>query len=50
VRLPSADLANVMESGKALAEGNGILKVRQDGRFTVAEIGSGQYQFAYTMN
>jgi alpha-L-rhamnosidase len=47
VRLPNADVTNVTEGGKPLAEGNGIAKLRQDGRVAVVEIGSGQYRFAY---
>jgi alpha-L-rhamnosidase len=47
VRLPNADATNVTESGKPLAEGNGIVKVRQDSKGAVVEIGSGQYRFAY---
>jgi alpha-L-rhamnosidase len=49
VRLPKATLASVTESGKALAEGNGVASRRQDGDATVVEIGSGQYRFAYPM-
>ena len=47
VRLPKAQLANLSESGKPLAEGNGITGRRQDGDVAVVEIGSGQYHFAY---
>lgn len=46
VRLPNAQLANVLESGQALSTGNGITGLRQDGDFAVVEIGSGQYRFA----
>ena len=47
IRLPGARLASVSESGKPLAEGNGITTRRQDGDAVVAETGSGRYQFAY---
>ena len=47
VRLPRAQLAKVMEAGRALAAGNGITGVRQDGDFVAVEIGSGQYRFVY---
>ena len=35
------------ESGKPLADGNGVTGHRQDGDVVVVEIGSGQYRFAY---
>ncbi len=47
VRLPKAQLAQVTESGQALANGNGIIGTRQDGEAVVVEIGSGQYRFSY---
>ena len=47
VRLPKARLASVSESGKTLADGNGITGHRQDGDASVIEVGSGQYRFAY---
>ena len=43
VRLPGAQATGVMESGRALAPGNGVSAVRQDGDVAVAEVGSGQY-------
>ena len=49
VRLPNAQLAGVTESGQPLSKGNGITGFRQDGNSVVAEIGSGQYRFAYPM-
>ena len=49
VRLPKAQVANVSESGKPLADGNGITGHRQDGSVTVIEVGSGQYRFAYAL-
>jgi len=49
VRLPGAQLIDVREAGKALVTGNGIAAARQDGSTVVAEIGSGQYRFAYTI-
>jgi alpha-L-rhamnosidase len=49
VRLPKAKLAAVTESGKTLADGNGVTSRRQDGEATVVEIGSGRYRFAYPM-
>jgi alpha-L-rhamnosidase len=47
VRLPGARLADVTESGRALATGNGITGQKQDGDAVVVEIGSGSYRFAY---
>jgi alpha-L-rhamnosidase len=49
LRLPKAQLANVMESGRALASGNGIGSTRQDGEAVVVEVGSGQYRFSYAI-
>jgi alpha-L-rhamnosidase len=46
VRLPHAQLANVMESGHPLSTGDGIRAAHQDGDSVVLEIGSGQYNFA----
>jgi alpha-L-rhamnosidase len=46
VRLPHAQLANVMESGRPLPVADGIRAARQDGEFVLLEIGSGQYNFA----
>jgi alpha-L-rhamnosidase len=48
VRLPTAQLASLSESGKPLADGNGITGHRQEGDVVVVEIGSGQYRFAYS--
>ena len=45
VRLPRTQLANVQESGQALAKRNGINNARQDGESVVVEIGSGRYLF-----
>jgi alpha-L-rhamnosidase len=47
VRLPGAQLSGVTESGRPLADGNGVSGRRQDGDATVVEVGSGSYQFAY---
>jgi alpha-L-rhamnosidase len=47
IRLPKAQLANVTESGAALANGNGITHVKQDGDAVIVDAGSGQYRFAY---
>jgi alpha-L-rhamnosidase len=47
VRLPAAKLADVTESGRALAGGSGIAGQRQDGDAVVVEVGSGRYSFAY---
>src|SRR5262249_40854870 len=49
VRLPKARLASVTESGNALASGNGVTNVKQDGDVGVVEIGAGQYRVAYPM-
>ena len=47
VRLPKSRLASVTESGKALADGNGVTGRRQDGEVVVVEVGSGQYRFSH---
>ncbi|MFO7692820.1 MAG: glycoside hydrolase family 78 protein [Vicinamibacterales bacterium] len=49
VRLPDARLAEVTESGQALAAGHGITSWRQEGLAVVVEAGSGLYRFAYTL-
>jgi alpha-L-rhamnosidase len=49
VRLPKAQLANVTEAGKALANGNGITNTQQSGEYVIVDVGSGQYKFAYTI-
>ncbi len=49
VRLPRATSAQVTESGKPIAQGNGIAQTRQDGDAVIVEMGSGSYQFAYPM-
>lgn len=46
VRLPHAQLAEVMESGHRLSEAAGVRAARQDSDSVLVEIGSGQYQFA----
>jgi alpha-L-rhamnosidase len=46
VRVPSAQLAAVTESGQTVSNRNGIAGARQDGGSVVVEIGSGRYQFA----
>ncbi len=47
VRLPSAQLANVRESGAPLAGAAGVTGSRQDGDTVVVETGSGSYRFTY---
>jgi hypothetical protein len=47
VRLPKAQLASVSESGKPLAEGDGITGTSQEGDGVVVTTGSGSYRFAY---
>lgn len=47
VRLPGAELDEVRLDGASLKEGDGVLKMRQDGEDTVVEVGSGAYGFAY---
>jgi alpha-L-rhamnosidase len=49
VRLPKSRMGSVTESGKTLADGNGITARRQEGDVTVVETGSGRYRFAYSM-
>jgi alpha-L-rhamnosidase len=49
VRLPKAQLTNVMEGGRALSQGNGITGERQEGDFVAVELGSGQYRFTYAI-
>jgi alpha-L-rhamnosidase len=47
VRLPRARSADVTESGRALATGNGVVGQKQDGDAVVVEVGAGSYRFAY---
>jgi len=47
VRLPKAKLAAVAESGKPLADGNGVIGRKQEGDAVIVEILSGQYRFSY---
>jgi alpha-L-rhamnosidase len=49
VRLPRAVLAEVQESGKPVAVGNGIAAIKQSGDTVVVEVGSGRYVFSYAM-
>ena len=45
VRLPHAQLAQVLESGQPVRSANGISAARQDGESVVLEAGSGNYRF-----
>jgi alpha-L-rhamnosidase len=49
VRLPRAKAADVTESSRALAPGNGVTGQRQEGDAVVVEVGAGSYRFAYPM-
>jgi len=49
VTLPSARLADLTESERAVAIGTGITAVRQDKDSVVIDIGSGEYRFSYPM-
>jgi len=49
VRLPSAKLEGVTESGRALGAGTGIGSPRQEGDAVVVDVGSGEYRFAYPL-
>jgi alpha-L-rhamnosidase len=49
VRLPGAQLSAVSESGRPLADGNGVSARRQDGDAAVVEVGSGSYRFAHAV-
>ncbi len=48
VRLPKAQLAEVMESGQPLSRATGITGKRQEGDSVVVETAAGQYRFTYT--
>ncbi len=48
VRLPAASLEQVTESGGALPNTAGIERAYQDGDDVVVEVGSGQFEFAYS--
>jgi len=50
VRLPKAQIALVTEGGRALASGNGITAIRQEGDSVIVEIGSGHYRFDYSIS
>lgn len=45
VHLPAASVQQVIESGKQLAEVEGVLAIRQAGSQVLCEIGSGDYRF-----
>jgi alpha-L-rhamnosidase len=47
VRLPEATLAQVTESGRAVASASGVTRAAQDGDVVVVEVGSGDYLFSY---
>jgi alpha-L-rhamnosidase len=47
VRLPDASLEQVTESGEPLTKAKGVTRAEQDGTGVTAEVGSGQYRFAY---
>ena len=49
IRLPRAASSAVTLDGKALTNGDGVTGTRQDGMDTIVEVGSGRYQFAYTL-
>jgi alpha-L-rhamnosidase len=49
LRLPHAQLGNVTESGHPLSRAEGVSGSRQDEESVVAEIGSGRYEFAYSL-
>jgi alpha-L-rhamnosidase len=47
VRLPNAMVAQVTESGRAVATAPGVTRAAQDGDAVAVEVGSGEYAFAY---
>jgi alpha-L-rhamnosidase len=47
VHLPKAQLNKVQESGKALAQAEGVTASRQEGETVVLSVGSGHYRFSY---
>ena len=49
IRLPRAASGAVTLDGKALTNGDGVTGTRQDGADTIVDVGSGKYQFAYTL-
>jgi alpha-L-rhamnosidase len=49
IRLPLARRGKVLESGKSPAVENGIIAIREVGSDTTVEVGSGRYDFSYTM-
>lgn len=50
VRLPSARLDDVIESGHRLSRSNGVTKTQQAPNDAVIEVQSGQYNFSYFYN
>ncbi len=46
ITLPTAQLAEVRESGQAVTVGDGIVAIRQDGSSVIVDVGSGSYRFA----
>ena len=47
VRLPGATLAQVTESGRALAAADGVTRAFQEDQTVIVEVGSGQYRLVY---
>jgi len=45
VRIPSANVNDILEQGKELKNVNGVLKVTQDRKTAVIDLGSGRYSF-----
>jgi alpha-L-rhamnosidase len=47
IRLPRAREEQVLESGKALSESGGILRVEQNADFLLVRVGSGRYEWTF---
>jgi alpha-L-rhamnosidase len=49
IRLPRTASSTVTLDGKALTTGDGVASAKKDGPDTIVEVGSGKYQFTYTL-
>ena len=50
VNLQNARLANISENGKVLSKVDGVISSKQKDETSVLELGSGTYNFSYTVN
>jgi len=48
LKIPSADVEDILEQGAKLAKAQGILEVSREGDTAIIQIGSGQYSFEFS--